>query len=615
METPYKGVRPYCEADAAYFFGREAEIELVCEVFRAARLSVIFGPRGIGKTSLLQAGVAPHLRHTAAQRENVIVFDCTGEDPIARFGAALRNASRERVPNFLSLDTIIKTISQGEKLLIILDQFEECVTKHKAFTAELIRLMGEPDLSMHFLLAARDEAEFALQPLLARLPNVFDGMLRLRPLSDQAARAAIVGPIEVFNSRNPGLETHIEPEAIEAILTAAKDDVANQIDTVRLQRILAALWDYEFSSGVDTLRQASVNSLVARDEGPPPKEAEIFDDAWPSTLLLTPEAPLPAAIPPQPERAAEARARKEVFAYAALAAFALAAAIVAFFALKDDPEPQIAFREPATPAPMTAAEPRVPPPSISAPQAGARSTVQGENSLAASTREPEKPFAPPIQDSKQPIAPPIQESEKPIAPPMPESKKSASIPDSGKPIASFNQRAEKPVASPISEPEKSNSPVAQPPAIASAPAPAPAVPARESRMAPGDSSPPAAVISSRERPSPSVVKSPADEAVAAQVNIPRLFIHVREKSSATSELIKALENNGIAVSGIKEVDRGPRIVDLRYFHPREKKEANEIARKLKKFDIKIAQVKYISGYEEAAPDRQYELWFPPKAPQ
>ncbi|MGH8771242.1 MAG: hypothetical protein ACREV2_08710, partial [Burkholderiales bacterium] len=94
---------------------------------------------------------------------------------------------------------------------------------------------------------------------------------------------------------------------------------------------------------------------------------------------------------------------------------------------------------------------------------------------------------------------------------------------------------------------------------------------------------------------------------------PSVFIHVREDSPETLELVTELEKNGIKVSGVKKVNRGPRVVDLRYFHPREKQEANEIARRLKRFDIKIADVKYIKGYEETAKDRQYELWFPAQA--
>lgn len=94
---------------------------------------------------------------------------------------------------------------------------------------------------------------------------------------------------------------------------------------------------------------------------------------------------------------------------------------------------------------------------------------------------------------------------------------------------------------------------------------------------------------------------------------PSVFIHVREKSDAALKLARQLAQGGISVSGVKQVERGPRIIDLRYFRPQEKKEANEIANRLKRFDIRIAEVKYIKGYEDTARDRQYELWLPAEA--
>ncbi|MGH8773231.1 MAG: hypothetical protein ACREV2_18950, partial [Burkholderiales bacterium] len=264
MQAPYKGILPYFEHDSEFFFGREPETELVCEILRSARLTVLFGARGIGKTSLLRAGVVPHLKRTALQPERVIVFDSWRDNPIARFTNSLRQLGRERVPNFLSLDSVLKTLTRDETLLIIFDQFEECALRHKPFAVELVRLANQSDAPLHFLLSVRDEAEPTLQSLQAKLPSLFNSMLRLRPLSGEAARRAIVGPIEVFNSRNPGLEMRIEPDAIEAILAAAKDQIppetSAQIDTAKLQRIVAALGDYEFSSGVDAMRFSSLNA-------------------------------------------------------------------------------------------------------------------------------------------------------------------------------------------------------------------------------------------------------------------------------------------------------------------------------------------------------------------
>ena len=56
--TPYKGLMPYSEEDAPFFFGREAEREIITANLLASRLTLLYGASGVGKTSILRAGVA-----------------------------------------------------------------------------------------------------------------------------------------------------------------------------------------------------------------------------------------------------------------------------------------------------------------------------------------------------------------------------------------------------------------------------------------------------------------------------------------------------------------------------------------------------------------------------
>lgn len=59
---PWKGLRSYKETDASYFFGRSSEIETLYESVLNNRLTIVYGPSGTGKTSILRAGVFPRLR-------------------------------------------------------------------------------------------------------------------------------------------------------------------------------------------------------------------------------------------------------------------------------------------------------------------------------------------------------------------------------------------------------------------------------------------------------------------------------------------------------------------------------------------------------------------------
>ena len=66
---PYKGLTPYSEEDAPFFFGRETEQELITANLMAYRLTLLYGPSGVGKSSVLNAGVVRRLREQA--RRNV----------------------------------------------------------------------------------------------------------------------------------------------------------------------------------------------------------------------------------------------------------------------------------------------------------------------------------------------------------------------------------------------------------------------------------------------------------------------------------------------------------------------------------------------------------------
>src|SRR5574341_815070 len=66
-DTPYKGLVPYSVDDALFFFGREADEEIITANLMAHRLTLLYGPSGVGKSSVLQAGVVYHLHQLARQ--------------------------------------------------------------------------------------------------------------------------------------------------------------------------------------------------------------------------------------------------------------------------------------------------------------------------------------------------------------------------------------------------------------------------------------------------------------------------------------------------------------------------------------------------------------------
>jgi formylglycine-generating enzyme required for sulfatase activity len=66
-ENPWPGLLPFGEADWKYFHGRDFEIEMLHRKVQRERLTILFGLSGLGKSSLLQAGLFPLVR-----RENLL---------------------------------------------------------------------------------------------------------------------------------------------------------------------------------------------------------------------------------------------------------------------------------------------------------------------------------------------------------------------------------------------------------------------------------------------------------------------------------------------------------------------------------------------------------------
>src|SRR4051794_38617376 len=60
-KEPYVGIRPFTVDDSSLFFGRDQEAHNLADLWQANHLTILHGPRGVGKTSLLQGGVMPLL--------------------------------------------------------------------------------------------------------------------------------------------------------------------------------------------------------------------------------------------------------------------------------------------------------------------------------------------------------------------------------------------------------------------------------------------------------------------------------------------------------------------------------------------------------------------------
>jgi hypothetical protein len=96
-----------------------------------------------------------------------------------------------------------------------------------------------------------------------------------------------------------------------------------------------------------------------------------------------------------------------------------------------------------------------------------------------------------------------------------------------------------------------------------------------------------------------------------------LFIHVRSPAqrAQAERLVKPLAAQGIHVTGIRVLGRGPAESDLRYFYAGDVHNTAQVVRALRKLGVAEVRVKRIAGFETRATPRQYELWLaPPEEP-
>ena len=118
---PYKGLASFDRSDAEYFCGRERIVSDLVARLAESTLVGIVGPSGIGKSSLLRAGLLSALGAGAlpgsASWQQVLVRP--GERPCAELARALGGEE---------LDVVLAELKPGDRMVLAVDQLEELFT-------------------------------------------------------------------------------------------------------------------------------------------------------------------------------------------------------------------------------------------------------------------------------------------------------------------------------------------------------------------------------------------------------------------------------------------------------------------------------------------------------
>jgi photosystem II stability/assembly factor-like uncharacterized protein len=215
--SPFIGLRPFRPEDASLFFGREALLEQLVERLQAnsTPLLVVNGLSGVGKSSLLSAGLMPRL----LKQGSVVVYASVVDSPEGDVIQAVRR-SYPGVGDVANMLQALQAIClQDRPNYLIVDQLERSFpmiperADHQGFWRGLGQLLvGHSACPIKVILAVRSDWLYALQSVpTPHDVSVFNFLFMVEAFSRDEARRAFTGPLDV-------VRVAYDPELVDTVI-------------------------------------------------------------------------------------------------------------------------------------------------------------------------------------------------------------------------------------------------------------------------------------------------------------------------------------------------------------------------------------------------------------
>ena len=251
-QHPWVGLDAFTEELSDYFYGRADEAEDLFRRIKREPLTLLFGTSGLGKTSLIQAGLFPVLRaegflpvyirldHEPTAKAFIFQLKEALTDAIlaARISQPTLPETDETLWEFFHRDNLRLQAWNGQPLtpVLVIDQFEELFTigtreeadqqKYELFFTELSdlvenhppsrvrdRLRSNPEqvanldfgpAHVRVLFSLREDYLANLEACSELIPSISRNRMRLMPMNGQQALDAVILPGAELVSREVG---------------------------------------------------------------------------------------------------------------------------------------------------------------------------------------------------------------------------------------------------------------------------------------------------------------------------------------------------------------------------------------------------------------------------
>jgi hypothetical protein len=285
-QNRYPGLKPFTSAEKHLFFGRHDDIENLYQKIRLEQIVVVYSKSGLGKSSLLNAGIIPKMQEDDFANAIPVRLGSYNENqtqhdrPLEKLKQALKTDGETSdftpdkiIPNEDSIWYCLKKLqfihrADVKPLVIIFDQFEELFTfpqeqvelfceqlaialrvnippnfkklmddgmrQNRSFLAKEELAFMNRKLQLKVVFAIRSDRMSLLNRITPYLPDILQNCYELAPLNIEQAKQAIEEPAKLQGKEFSTPEFSYHESTLEKITNSLKDS-KNNIEAFQLQ--------------------------------------------------------------------------------------------------------------------------------------------------------------------------------------------------------------------------------------------------------------------------------------------------------------------------------------------------------------------------------------------